>query len=137
MGRRIILGCTLGFVTAACSIVNAQSGQTISPPSEALGPRLILWSQAEKPQPIPLPLPKSATPKSKETKRPSSTAMRTFSGTIVKDGSRYVLRTPNSGVYQLDDQGKSSQYANHEVRLLGTLDEETRTVVMANIESLP
>jgi hypothetical protein len=55
----------------------------------------------------------------------------------VKDGSRYVLRTSNAGVYQLDDQGKSSQYANHEVRLLGALDEETRTVVMANIESLP
>jgi hypothetical protein len=137
MGRRIILGCTLGFVTAACSTVNAQSVQTISPPSEALGPRLILWSQAEKPQPMPLPLPKSATPKSKETKRPASAAMRSLSGTIVKDGSRYILRTSNARVYQLDDQGKSSQYVGKEVRLLGTLDEETRTVVMANIESLP
>jgi hypothetical protein len=112
--------------------------QPISPavPPEVSGPRLILWSQAEKPQPMPLPLPQSAVPKSKETKRHVAAPMRTLFGAIVKDGSRYVLRTSNEGIYQLDDQGKSSQYEGREVRLLGMIEEGTRIVVIANVEPL-
>ena len=39
-------------------------------PSQGLGPNLILWSQAQHPQPVPEPLPHSNVPKQRPTSPP-------------------------------------------------------------------
>jgi hypothetical protein len=42
-------------------------------PSQGLGPNLILWSQAQHPQPVPEPLPHSNVPKQRPTSPPADT----------------------------------------------------------------
>src|SRR5215470_12167017 len=43
-----------------------------------------------------------------------------FTGTIVKAGDKYVLKTDTAS-YQLDDQMRAKKYANKQVTLSGTL----------------
>jgi len=86
-------------------------------PSEILGPQLIAWSQLQKPEPVPQPLPPPDRPvqqpdpqtdqrpvqPANPQAQPQPPAAQTFTGTIVKDGSRYILKVSSNKVYQLDD----------------------------------
>lgn len=61
--------------------------------------------------------------------------MKAFSGTIVKDGSKLVLKdTTNKMVFQLDDQTKAKQYVGKDVKVTGSLDASTNTIHVESIE---
>jgi hypothetical protein len=88
------LSITFGVLSAIAPLMLAQDPQSHpSPvlPSNILGPQLIVWSQLQKPEPL----------------RP---AVRTFTGTIVNDRGKYVLKITSGSAYQLDDQQKARQY---------------------------
>jgi hypothetical protein len=114
---------TFGVLSAIAPLMLAQDPQSHpSPvlPSNILGPQLIVWSQLQKPEPL----------------RP---AVRTFTGTIVNDRGKndrgkYVLKITSGSAYQLDDQQKASQYDGREVKLVGTEDENQRSVNAVSIE---
>jgi Protein of unknown function (DUF5818) len=57
-----------------------------------------------------------------------------FTGTIVKDRGKYVLKVASGTAYQLDDQQKARQYDGKEVKLVGTQDENQRSVNVVSIE---
>jgi hypothetical protein len=61
-----------------------------------------------------------------------TTQSSSFSGTVVKAGGKYVLKTSDMS-YQLDDQKKAKQFVGQQVKVIGTLDSSTSTIHMADI----
>jgi hypothetical protein len=112
-------------------------------PSDILGPQLIAWSQLQKPQPVPQPLPPPDRPVSQPDQQTQPTnpqaqqqqpVAQAFTGTIVKDSGRYVLKVSSNSLYQLDDQEKAKQYEGKQVRIGGTLDASGSSLHVVSIE---
>jgi hypothetical protein len=121
-----------------------------------LGPQLIAWSEMQKPQPVPqrpepVPVPNSnadkqagpteATPKQQpapDTKAPAQEkhgpAAQTLSGTVIKLGNKYVLKTTDKQTYELDDQDKAREYEGKQVKIVGSLDRTTNMIHITSIE---
>src|ERR1700722_14743924 len=59
----------------------------------------------------------------------------TFTGTVVKAGGKYVLKTADSN-YQLDDQDKAKQFVGQQVKINGNLDSSTRMIHIADISPI-
>jgi len=156
MRRKTVFAVLMGLLfMLAGSLVLAQdlAGQR-SPvlPSEILGPQLIAWSQLQKPQPVLVPLvavdrpvaqhaaDQRAGDQQRERSQPPATqlqqppATQTVSGTIVKDGNRYVLKAADGSAYQLDDQEKAKDYEGKSVKISGSLDASGKSFHVASIE---
>jgi hypothetical protein len=148
MKRKTSLFATLGVLLAIAPLMFAQDLQTQpSPalPSDILGPQLIAWSQLQKPQPVPQPLPTPDRPAQQPAQQPAQSAnppaqqqpaAQTFTGTIVRDGSRYVLKVSSNSAYQLDDQERARQYEGKQVKIAGTLDANGNSLHITSIELL-
>jgi len=147
MKRKTGLLATVLFFLAVCPIVSSQDLQSQpSPllPSEILGPQLIAWSQLQKPQPVPLPLPQTAAQKAvqqpgqpataSDPQQQQSPAAQSLTGTIVKDGDRYILKVSDNSTYQLDDQEKAKEYEGKQVKVAGTLDSSGSSLHVVSIE---
>jgi hypothetical protein len=68
-----------------------------------------------------------------QTEHPS----QEFQGTIEKAGAKYVLEDKASGAtYQLDNQDKAKQYFGEDVKVTGTLDPNTNTIEVSEIQEL-
>jgi len=65
---------------------------------------------------------------------PQPPAAQTFTGTIVKDGTRYVLKVSTNSVYQLDDQERAKQYEGKQVKIVGTLNATGNSLHITSIE---
>lgn len=111
-------------------------------PDEIVGPQLIAWSQVQEPQPVEAPTAAEQPPAQQsdnsaqqgigpETR--TQPATQTFTGTIVKDGARYVLKA-SSNVYELDDQDRSKKYEGKQVRVRGVLDAKGNDIHLVDIE---
>jgi hypothetical protein len=117
-----------------------QSQPSLAPPPETLGPRLIVWSQTQKLQPIPQPLlppdrtiQQRAQPADPSDQQP---AAQTFTGTIVKNGSTYVLKLSRDFTYQLNDQDLVKQYEGKQVKVTGALDAKGGWIQTTSVELL-
>ena len=121
-----------------------------------LGPQLIAWSEMQKPQPVPqrpepVPVPDSNadkqagptedTPKQQpapDTRAPAQEkqgpAVQTLSGTVIKLGNKYVLKTADKQTYELDDQDKAREYEGKQVKIVGSLDRTTNMIHITSIE---
>jgi hypothetical protein len=121
-----------------------------------IGPQLIAWSEMQKPQPVPqrpepVPVPDSNadkqagptedTPKqppAPDTRAPAQEkqgpAAQTLSGTVIKLGNKYVLKTTDSQTYELDDQDKARAYEGKQVKIVGSLDRTTNMIHITSIE---
>jgi uncharacterized protein YdeI (BOF family) len=59
-----------------------------------------------------------------------------FSGTIVKEKGKYVLKDAATKMsYQLDDQDKAKQFEGKQVKVVGKLDLDTNLIHVENIEA--
>ena len=141
--------CFAGFLLAIAPLVFGQEAQlTPQFPEDALASRqLIAWSRLQKPQPAPQPLPPRDTPipqpdlQDQQGKQPADphnqqTPTQSFTGKIVKDGGRYVLKVASNSTYQLDAQGDVKQYENQDVKIIGNLDSSSNTIRVVKIELL-
>ena len=68
----------------------------------------------------------------------SSTATSTdnknsFTGSIVKNGSKYQLRSGGTD-YDLDDQGQAKSFEGKDVKVNGSLDKSSNTIKVTSIE---
>jgi S1-C subfamily serine protease len=116
-------------------------------PEDILGPQLIAWSQVQQPRPIAdaIPADQQTTQQAAQQSADSAAeqgigaetrtrpATQTFTGIIVKDGARYVLKA-SSVVYELDDQDRSRKYEGKQVRVKGVLDAKGSDVHVVDIE---
>jgi hypothetical protein len=139
--RRISLVSSLMFLSATWPALLAQDVKSQPNPvlpSDILGPQLIAWSQMQKLQPIPQPMPSPGRPSQAEQQppQPDSPAAQTFTGTIVKDGGRYILKASGTNVYELDDQEQAKQYEGKQVKVAGTLDAAGNRLHVTSIELL-
>ena len=121
-----------------------------------LGLQLIAWSEMQKPQPVPqrpqpVPVPDSNTdkqagptedtpqpPPAQHAKAPAQEkqgpAAQTLTGTVIKLGNKYVLKTTDKQTYELDDQDRAGEYAGKQVKIVGSLDRTTNMVHITSIE---
>lgn len=64
-----------------------------------------------------------------------SSQSQTFTGKIAKSGSKLVLKDDaTKAAYVLDDQDKAKQFEGQTVKVTGTLDAQSHTIRVANIE---
>ena len=64
----------------------------------------------------------------------SSQAAESYTGTVVKSGDKYVLKT-DTGTYQIDDQDKAKQFEGKQVKVSGNLDKPTSTLHVTDIQA--
>jgi hypothetical protein len=114
-------------------------------PEDAFGTReLILWSGVPEPPPPPqsLPSPDDQTARpDQRSKRPADphpqrTPAQSFSGRIVRDGDRYVLKAAGNTTYELDEQTGVLQHENKNVHIVGKLDLASNTIHIVSIEPM-
>ena len=81
--------------------------------------------------------PGSDQPQSQSTPAPGASAdaqtQNSFSGTVVKIGKHYVLKTDKM-TYQLDDETKAKQFEGKQVNVSGTLDKSTSIIRVTDIQ---
>jgi hypothetical protein len=103
----------------------------------------------QRPEPVPVPDsnadkqagPTEDTPKQQpapDTKAPAQEkqgpAAQTLSGTVIKLGNKYVLKTADKQTYELDDQDKAREYEGKQVKIVGSLDRTTNMIHITSIE---
>ena len=77
--------------------------------------------------------PASPTPQADQGQ--SAQAAQSFSGTIAKSGGKLVLKDMASKTeYQLDDQQKAQSFVGKSVKVTGTLDAQTNTIHVSDIQ---
>jgi hypothetical protein len=126
-GLLMALVMVLALLSATAQLIVAQDQQSKSGPAlppEILGPQLIAWSQLQRLQPVQLP---------RAARQKESTA-QTFTGTIVEDGSSYVLKVSTNSAYQLAEQETAKKYAGKQVRISGILDASGESLHIISIE---
>jgi hypothetical protein len=111
-------------------------------PDDVTARQLIAWSWMQKPQPAPQPMPPKDAPvpqteDSTQSPAPQSEKQptQTFTGKIVREGTRYVLKVANNSAYQLDEQDLR-QYENQDVRVIGTVDKDRNMINVVKIDLL-
>ncbi len=78
--------------------------------------------------------PDASVPQSQTDASTSQPSARAFEGRIEKSGDAYVLQeiiTQNS--YKLDDQGKAKKFEGKDVRVMATIDPETKELRVVDI----
>jgi hypothetical protein len=150
MTRETSLLAAVALLTFSAPLMFSQGVQrqpSPVPPSEILGPQLIAWSQVQKPQPVPAPLPPpdrpvqseqqtgqagSQTPQAPAAQQPTA---QTLTGTIIKDGGRYLLKVSSSTTtYELDDQEPAKRYEGKQVKVVGALSATGNSFHIVSIE---
>jgi len=63
--------------------------------------------------------------------------MKAFTGMIVKDGSKLVLKDMSSNTaYKVDDEKKVKDYVGKMVKITGTLDQSRNVIQVESIEAV-
>jgi hypothetical protein len=76
--------------------------------------------------------PSQSQPSMDASSQSSSAQANAFTGTVVKEGDKYVLQS--SGLsYQLDDQDKAKKFEGQQVKVNGDLDKSTKTIRVSDI----
>jgi hypothetical protein len=126
-GLLMALVMVLALLSATAQLIVAQDQQSKSGPAlppGILGPQLIAWSQLQRLQPVQLP---------RAARQKESTA-QAFTGTIVEDGSSYVLKVSTNSAYQLAEQETAKKYSGKQVRISGILDASGESLHIISIE---
>jgi hypothetical protein len=128
------------------------NGQDSSVVAAEMSPAVV-WSQDQAPQPVPsekaVPTPDkpqdqqtpdnpTATPaQASGMQDQSGSATQTFTGTVVKIGDKYVLRTTDNMTYQLDDPDKAKDFEGRQVKVTGGLRAKNKLIHIQSIEAAP
>lgn len=57
-----------------------------------------------------------------------------FTGQVANENGKYTLNGDDGKTYQLDDQEKAKNFDGKKVKVTGTLDEESMTIQVSEIE---
>ena len=78
-------------------------------------------------------LQQSVTMQTPDAQKPA--VSRTFVGTIMKSGAKYVLKTIDHGTYLLDDQSRAEKFNGKVVEVIGNLDANNNTIQVEDIKA--
>jgi uncharacterized protein YdeI (BOF family) len=93
-----------------------QSQQPTQPPSDQTEPP----SQSQ-------PDAKQAPPDA-EAQSPDQSGVQVFTGTVMKQGNKYVFQDASGAIYEIDHQTEVSKFEGKRVRIHGTLDPTTKMI---------
>ena len=129
------------FLVVTLPLMFALDPQAQPSPALASDHQLIAWSQLQKPQPVPQvllqpdrPLQQPDVQRANPPTQQEQPAAPTFKGTILKNGTRYVLKVSSNSTYQVDDQYSPKQYEGKQVKIAGTLDADGKSPRITSIE---
>lgn len=141
-----------GFLLAVAPLAFAQQPQPAPqvPEDAFVTQHLVSWTRFQKPQPAPQPLPPRDTPvpqpdqQDKQGNQPAdpqgpsqqTPTTQSFTGRILKNGSKYVLKVASNTTYELQGEGDVGQYENQTVKVIGSLDTGSNTIRVVKIELL-
>jgi uncharacterized protein YdeI (BOF family) len=125
MNKLLTIAATLAF-SAGTLALSAQS----TPPQSPNDPQQPTASQ-------PQATPESATPQTATPQNDmQNAASKPFSGTIVKEKGKLVLKDSATNVsYKLDDQDKAKEFEGKQVKVTGKLDATSNQIHVENIEA--
>ncbi|MBZ5687279.1 MAG: hypothetical protein LAP86_19835 [Acidobacteriia bacterium] len=107
---------------------------------------LIAWSQLQNPQPTPQPLPprdapvpQPEQPQDQHAKLPADPQKQqepaqSYAGEVIKSGNQYVLQMGDNTKYQLNANGILGVYANQNVKVVGNIDPNARSIRVLKVE---
>ncbi len=116
-----------------------QTPQTQPTPSPDMPPSSQQAPSAQTPGQTPGQTPDASTPQSGSTagstahsgsSAASGTDNQTFSGTVVKQGDKYVLRDDSGQTYDIDHQTEVAKFDGKRVRVQGTLDPTGKKIMV-------
>lgn len=84
----------------------------------------------------PDPLPDAVPTPGPVLARPVSATTVTFSGTVIRDGSRFALRETAGVLYFLDSTGRAWPFEGEDVRVTGYLDSTTSLLHVDDIKAM-
>jgi Protein of unknown function (DUF5818) len=88
-------------------------------------PPLIANKQLKSPQPHPMPVPPQPPP-----------LLTRFSGTVIRDGSRFALRDHDGALYALDSTGRAWPFEGEDVEVKGYLHDASKLLHICAIEAI-
>jgi hypothetical protein len=133
----ICWGSTLNAQNAPSTSPDRQAQQPSSP--DTTPPQSTPETQAPSQSPdATTPPPSSQTPESGAQQPPSGSAAdsgaaagtQTFSGTVTKQGDKYVLKDDSGKTYDIDHQDEVKKFEGKRVRVQGTLDPSTNKIMV-------
>ena len=65
-----------------------------------------------------------------------ATKFTTFTGTVMKDGDQYVLRSSSGNTYRLDDSSRAQTFEGKTVKVWGRFDADSKTIIVDKIQAL-
>jgi hypothetical protein len=149
MNRMTNWGIGLYLLSTSLAVGQQLQLQPRFPEDTLASQQLIAWSRLQKPQPAPQPLPPRDTPLpqpdsqsqapargSENSQAQQQVPTQSFTGKILKDGGKYVLKVSSNTTYQLSEQGDVKQYENQDVKVIGNLDTDSNTIRVVKIELL-
>lgn len=133
MKKHLSIVLTLALVAILLPAAFAQSS---SSPSAA--------PQTDQSSPSAAQSPSSQSPSAQEpsTTSPSTSSASgsaesseesSFTGTVVKSGNKYVLKSDSGATYLIDDQDKAKQFVGKQVKVNGSLDKTTSMLHVTDI----
>jgi uncharacterized protein YdeI (BOF family) len=94
--------------------------QTQPPPDQAPPDQTAPPSQSQ-------PEAKQAPPDA-QAQSPDQSGVQIFSGTVMKQGNKYVFQDASGTIYDIDHQAEVSKFEGKKVRIHGTLDPTTKMI---------
>ncbi len=67
---------------------------------------------------------------------PLPQALSRFSGTVVRDGSRFALRDHKGGLFALDSTGRAWPFEGEDVEVRGYMDDASKLLHICAIEAV-
>jgi len=67
-------------------------------------------------------------PPDAEAQSPDQTGVQIFTGTVMKQGSKYMFQDASGAIYDVDHQAEVSKFEGKKVRIHGTLDPTTKMI---------
>jgi Protein of unknown function (DUF5818) len=134
MKKTLSVVAILALVVTMLPAAFAQTSDQTSPSSSAPGASSPAASPA---QTSPAQTSPSTPDQSSSAQGSGSAASQdaeSFTGTVVKSGDKYVLKT-DTGTYQIDDQDKAKQFEGKQVKVSGNLDKATSTLHVTDIQA--
>ena len=128
-------GSALHAQTTPSTPQDQQTPSTQQPPSPEMPPSSQQTPSTQTPSQTPGQTPDASTPQSGSTSRSGSAAAtgtdsQTFSGTVVKQGDKYVLRDDSGQTYDIDHQTEVAKFDGKRVRVQGTLDPTGKKIMV-------
>ena len=128
MKKLIAVMATMALALALSAVSFAQQDQSAQPSSQQPTPDMQNGQQTSPEQQGTRP----SSPSQDSSSSMQNSQGTAFTGTVVKAGGKYVLKTTDMN-YQLDDQEKAKQFVGQQVKVNGTLDSNTSMIHISDI----